>query len=177
MIRSILSAVVIATLATGVFAKDSKELEAAKKEYAQNVAKDPEGARVKLVSTLAKKMGEWAHEFHETGSRKHGDDLQAYSQEAGKHPAPKDSDGKKFAATLLGKWQTTRHDFEFRKNGIYVMLPEDADTPKDKWRIEGNQFIQKQGDVESRYTIVLLDKDYFIYGDKEGTFIMTRVKK
>ena len=84
MIRSTLAALVIAALSTAAFAKDPKELETARKEYEQNAPKEGEAARLKLVSTLAKKMGEWAVEFHDTGSRKHGDDLQAFAKEAAK---------------------------------------------------------------------------------------------
>jgi hypothetical protein len=180
MIRSTLAALVIAALSTGAFAKEPKELEAARKEYEQAKAKDPEAARVKLVTTLAKKMREYAMNFHDTGSRDHDEDFRAYSAEAVKHPAPKDLNGKALAPLLVGKWETTRHDFEYKKNGTYVMLPDEPEAARGKWRIEGNQFIQTEGDAEARYSLIFLDKETLLYSDKsikDSAFILTRMKK
>lgn len=176
MIRLIFSTVAVLTLATGLMAKEPKEVTAAKKEYESAKAKDPEGAREQYANALAKIVAKYTQEFRDTGSREHGEEMQAILVELKKHPAPKDADSKKLSALMTGEWHSTRHEFLYKKNGTYVMLPEDKESPSGKWHIEGNQFSQTEGDVDAHYTIVLLNADYLVYGDKEGVFIMLKAK-
>ena len=176
MIRPLLASLVCLTLATSLMAKEPKGLAAAKKEYEQAKAKDPEGAREQYANALAKIVGKYTEEFRNTGSREHGEEMQALLAELKKYPAPKDADSKKLSALMLGEWHTTRHELLYKKNGTYVMLPEEKESTRGNWSIKGNQFTQTEGDVDAHYTIVLLNADYFVYGDKEGTFLMLKAK-
>lgn len=136
----------------------------------------PDAARVKMLTTIGKKLDQYTKEFRETGSRAHSSQMQALLQEAGKHPAPKDADAKKFTALMPGKWASPRHEYAYKKSGAYVMLPEEKDATQGKWRFKGNQFIQTDGDTDTAYTVILLDKDFFIYRDKDAVFFMSRAK-
>jgi hypothetical protein len=157
-------------------AREPKGMEAARKEYEQAKAKDPEGAREHYANALAKVIAQYTEEFRNTGSREHGEEMQTLLTELKQHPAPKDADSKKLSAFMPGEWHTTRHEFLYKKNGTFVMLPEEKDAERGKWRIEGNQLVQTEGDAEVRYTIVLLNADYLVYGDKDGEFIMIKAK-
>ena len=175
MNRTLILSLTSFLLATNLPANEPKEVTAARKEYEKAQPKD-EAARLRYVTVLANAVHGYVVEFHDTGSRKHGDELQALSKELGQHPAPKDSDSKKLTQLMVGKWETTRHDFIYRKDGTYSMLPIEEGTTSGKWHIEGNQFIQTEGAADARYTITLLNKDCLVYGDKDGVFLMARMK-
>jgi hypothetical protein len=46
-----------------------------------------------------------------------------------------------FSSLLVGKWQSPRHDYLFRADGTWTMLPAEEDgVQSTHGRIEGNQF-------------------------------------
>jgi hypothetical protein len=72
----------------------------------------------------------------------------------------------------VGKWESPRHDYLYRKDGTWSMLPLEPGVTHGKWRIQGNESIESwAGDVAkpARYQIILLDKNYFVFMDAEKT--------
>jgi len=104
-------------------------------------------------------------------------DAFAVDAEVMKHPAPSDpATAKTLAHLILGKWRSPRHDYLFRKDGTWTMLPVEEDgaaNTNGEWQIKGNQFDDSDG---SPYTILLLDADNFIYTDGKYVFYEKRLK-
>jgi len=45
--------------------------------------------------------------------------------------------------TIDGRWTTGRHDYDYKADSTWRMLPTDISTAKDTWRIENHQLIEK----------------------------------
>jgi hypothetical protein len=61
---------------------------------------------------------------------KNADEWQTIDTEIKQHPAPKDSDGKIFSGRLVGKWRSPRHDYLYRDDGSWTMLPGARPLPR-----------------------------------------------
>jgi hypothetical protein len=145
---------------------DKQNLEAAKQEYQQS-SRD-EAARVTCVTKLAQIADRVVSQYRGSGQR--NDELMgAINSELQKHPAPKDIDSKKLSQLLVGKWESPRHTYIFRANGKWG----NEDGPmSSNWRIHGNLLIEDG----SRGTIILLNRDYFIYSSsKDAVLFHSRV--
>jgi hypothetical protein len=95
------------------------------------------------------------------------------------HPAPNDSDGESLSSLFVGKWQSPRHDYLYRADSTWTMLPEGPETTHGTWRIEGNQYfdaatIDPAG--PRQYTIILISKENFVFSDREVVFFEKRLK-
>lgn len=104
---------------------------------------------------------------------------QAIDAEIKQHPAPKDSDSKALSDLLVGKWESPRHDYLYRADGTWTMLPVDPDTTHGTWRIEGNQYFDTAAinpPGTSQYTVILITKRDFVFADQEVVFYETRLK-
>jgi tetratricopeptide (TPR) repeat protein len=146
---------------------EEKELEAARIEFDQAVPTEGEAARLRYVTRLAEIYYRFLKNYWATGD-KSANYATLVNAELKKHPAPTDSDSKKLSQLLIGKWQSPRHVYVFRANGKYG----NEDGPvTSNWRIKGNQLIQDG----SRGTIILLNRDYFIYANGYGVFFHSRV--
>jgi hypothetical protein len=55
------------------------------------------------------------------------------------HPAPGDSDAKALSSLFVGTWESPRHDYLYRADHTWTMLPDDPGTTNGTWRIEGYQ--------------------------------------
>ena len=163
MNRNILSAVLIMTLATGFAAEDPKELLAAKKEFAAAPHPD-EAARQHYITTLAR--------LREKLAKSNGN-WQAVDAELRHHPVPSDADSKALSSLRAGKWKSPRHDYLFRKDGTWTMLPAEPDATRGQWRIEGNRYHEE----DRTYTLILLTNKDLIFTDGQVVFYETREGK
>ena len=75
------------------------------------------------------------------------------------------------SARMPGKWRSPRHDYLYRADGTWVMLPQEADATHGSWKIKGNRLVEETG----AYTIILLDKHSLVYSDGETVFYRTRL--
>ena len=125
-----LAALLTLALATSLVAEEPKELMTAKKEFAQNAHPD-EAARERYVLSLA--------QLREKLARSNGN-WQAVDAEIRKHPTPKDADSTALMKLRLGGWTSPRHDYLYRKDGTWTMLPAEPGATNGKWRLEGNQY-------------------------------------
>lgn len=139
-------------------APDVPGLQAAKAEY--EASSHDETARVRYVTKLAEMSAQLtpkilhnpdvdAKEFYANQAGAIGDELR-------KHPMPRNVDSGKLTQLLIGEWASPRRVYVFRADGTYGA----SDEQRDKWRIAGNEYI----DDVTRGPIILLDRNYFIYG-------------
>jgi hypothetical protein len=143
------------------------EMASAKAAYEKSAPGGEEAARMTYVTKLANLMDGLVAQYRQSGER-HNEEMIALPAEMKKHPAPKNSDSKKLSQLLVGRWASPRHEYVFRKDGKSGM----ADGPMNtRWRIHGNQY----NDGSKDQTIILLDKDYFIFRDGDDVFFHSRV--
>ena len=104
-------------------------------------------------------------------------DWQAIGDEIKQHPAPSDSDSKTLSGLLVGQWESPRHDYLYRADGTWTMLPIEPDITHGTWRIEGNQYfdtVATEPPLKTQYTIILITKKDFVFMDQTNIFYETR---
>jgi hypothetical protein len=114
------------------------------------------------------------------------DEWQTIDAEIMRHPAPRDSDAQALSKMLVGEWASPRHEYIYRSDGTWSMLPEEPDMTHGRWRIEGNHLLDLATDLPfdapaagktHYYTILLLTDHDYAATDGEHVFYMTRTKK
>ncbi|MEO6053553.1 MAG: hypothetical protein ABIP97_06035 [Chthoniobacterales bacterium] len=129
-----------------------------------------EDARVRYVNTLIAMHDEIIPLAHsdkwtpEVSAR-----FEAINNALIKAPMPADSAG--LSELFVGKWQSPRHDYLYRKDGTWTMLPEDKDTTHGTWSIQGNRLINPLP-----YTIIMLNNVDFVFTDGKALFFEKRIK-
>ena|SRR5882724_5541393 len=148
-------------------------LQEAKRDY-EKASHPSEAARSNYITRLVP--------MRQKAARLKTGDWQAADTEIKRHPAPKDSDSKTLSSLLVGKWQSPRHDYLYRADGTWTMLPAEEDgvqSTHGSWRIEGNQFFNTaaiEPPETSQYTIILITKKDFVFTDQTHVFYETRLK-
>jgi len=102
---------------------------------------------------------------------------QAIGAEIKQHPAPNDSDSKTLSGLLVGQWESPRHDYLYRADGTWTMLPIEEGIAHGDWHIEGNQYFDTAATdppLKSQYTIILITKKDFVFTDQTNVFYETR---
>ena len=162
-------------MAAGAFAEDPKELREAKQAYEKASPHPSEADRARYISRLVR--------MREKLARGKGDGWQAVDAEIKRHPAPAESDAQALSKLVVGKWESPRHEYLFKADGVWTMLPEEEDGQKNtngKWKIEGNQYLQSnQPDVSQfdKMTILLLDEKDFVMTDGDNVMYQKRIRK
>jgi hypothetical protein len=117
--------------------------------------------------------------LREEAARLKTDAWQAIDAEIKQHPAPNYTDSKDLASLLIGKWESPRHDYLYRADGTWTMMPVEPDITHGTWRIQGNQYFDT-GATEppetSQYTIILITKQDFVFTDQDVVFYEKRLK-
>ena len=144
-------------------------LEAARSEF--EASSHDEAARVRYVTKLAEMDAQMTpHIMHNPDlatKEAYASEAAAIGEELRKHPMPRNVEASRLSQLLVGEWAGCRHGYTFRADGTYGMIDTDQ---REKWRIDGNEYV----DDVSRGPIILLDRNYFIYGCGEGVTIYTR---
>ena len=110
---------------------------------------------------VAAKIGEW----------------QAIDAEIKQHPLPSSADGKALSALLVGQWQSPRHDYLYKADGTWTMLPDEPDITHGDWHIEGNQYFSTAATdppLKTQYTVILVTKKDFVFMDETYVFYEKR---
>jgi hypothetical protein len=131
-----------------VGARYVRALEEIKRDYGK-ISQPSEAARADYITRLVR--------LREEAVRRNTDALQAIDAEIKQRPAPVVS--KALSSRLVGKWESPRHDYLYRADGTWTMLPEDPNTLHGTWRIEGNQYFDTAAvdpPETSQYTIILI---------------------
>ncbi len=104
-------------------------------------------------------------------------DWLAINAEIKQHPAPPQSDGKALSSLLVGQWKSPRHDYLYRIDGTWTMLPIEDNATHGTWRIDGNQYFDTtatEPPLKLQYTIILITKNDFVFMDQTNIFYETR---
>ena len=109
--------------------------------------------------------------------RQDADKMLAIDKEIMRYPMPTPSDSLALAKLIVGKWTSPRHQYLYRADGTWTMLPEFIEGEKTThgvWRVEGNQFSQGQSNEDaSPETIILLTDTDFVWSTR-GVYYMRR---
>lgn len=123
--------------------------------------------RMRLVRALIKKR----ETFARAGQTRR---WQACDAEIRRHPTPADGDAAALARALVGAWHSPRHDYAYRADGTWIMLPAGEDGTRGRWRIVGNRLEETSGAETTRYTVILLTEKENVVTDGENVFYRTR---
>lgn len=162
----------VVLIAARLSAGEPQQLQKARGNY-EKIPHPSEAARSDYITRLVR--------MRETFARLKTDEWQAIDAEIKRHPAPADSDSKVLARLLAGRWASPRHDYLFRADGTWTMLPEEEDGEKNShghWRIEGNQYFETAAlapATMSQYTIILITEKDFVFADQENVFYEKRL--
>lgn len=173
MNHQVLTAFVAVALATTLSAAEPEELQTARERFQSSSPRPSETDRQRYIVGLAALRAKFAE-------ARRTDDWKAVDAEIRRHPAPKDSDSVALSKTLVGEWASPRHEYVFRSDGAWSMLPAEPGTTHGRWRIEGNQYfdtVALEPPATRQYTIILLTPQDFIFTDGEVVFYETRIKK
>ena len=67
---------------------------------------------------------------------------------------------------MVGRWTTGRHDYDYKSDGTWRMLPADISTTKGTWRIEKHQLIEGTGGR----TIMEASHKQIVLKNEQGTY-------
>jgi hypothetical protein len=150
----------------------SENWASAKKKYEQS--DKSEAARQAYVNTLAAALGREVadHMAGKSGDEARSKRIFAIDAELRLHPAPSNADSKAESALRVGKWQSPRHAYIFRADGAWRFAPEDGSTGG-RWRIEHNRYFED----DRPYTILVSNREFFVYSDAQDVFYEYRVGK
>jgi len=141
-------------------------LQEAKRDY-EKISKRSEAARSDYITRLVRMR------------EKAADEWQAIDAEIKRHLAPTDSNSTRLSSLLVGEWASPRHDYLFRADGTWTMLPVEENVTHGRWHIEGNQYfdtVATDPPETSQYTIILITKKDFVFTDQTHVFYETRLK-
>jgi len=153
-----------------VGARYVRALEEMKRDYGK-ISHPSEAARADYITRLIR--------LSEEATRTSDYTWQAIDAEIKQHPAPNDSNNNVLSILLVGKWESPRHDYLYRADGTWTMLPVDPDITHGTWHIEGNQFFDTAATdppETTQYTIILITKRDFVFTDQERVFYEKRFK-
>jgi hypothetical protein len=145
-------------------------LQQAKRDY-ERISYPSEAARSGYITRLVR--------MRETAAQSKTDEWQAIDAEIKQHPAPSNADSKALSGLLAGQWESPRHDYLYRADGTWTMLPAEESVTHGTWRIEGNQYFDTAAldPLETaQYTIILISKKDFVFMDRTNVFYETRLK-
>jgi hypothetical protein len=96
-----------------------------KRDYGK-ISRRSEAARSDYITRLIR--------LREEAARLKTDAWQPIDAEIRQHPAP--NDGKALSSRLVGKWASPRHDYLYRPDGTWTMLPVEPDITHGTWRMK-----------------------------------------
>jgi hypothetical protein len=150
-------------------AAEPKELSDARQQF-ESLQHPTEADRVRYITRLVR--------LRESFTRRDAEKMFAVDKEVIRHPMPALADPRELAKKIAGKWTSPRHQYLYRADGTWTMLPEFIDGQKSThgiWHVEGNQFSQGQSEADAeRETIILLTSTDFVWSTKAVPYYMRR---
>jgi hypothetical protein len=166
-----MSIIRVATLVAAIgfasltFAQEPKSLTDARLRFEKGTQTEVD--RSKYVTELVR--------LREALAREKDDAWKLVDAEIMRHPVPADSTS--LSKRMIGQWRSPRHDYEYRRNGTWTMLPVEPDTTKGTWRIKDNHVVETNVLGTFQYTILLLTAKDFVETDGQTVFYRTRIEK
>src|SRR5262249_28372315 len=114
--------------------------------------------------------------LRESFTRKDYKKMEAIDAEVVRHPMPSTISTAELRKRISGEWTSPRHNYLYRPDGTWTMLPEVLDgyrATHGVWRIEGNKFFEGLStESESLELIILLTDTDFVRAT--GPYYMRR---
>ncbi len=165
----VLTLLIAIGIASAAMAAEPKELTDARREF-ESLKHPTETDRVRYVTHLVR--------LRESFTRADAETMFAIDKEVIRHPMPMPLEPNELRRRVIGKWTSPRHQYLYRANGTWTMLPEFIDGEKAThgiWRIEGNQFSQGKSEADaSQETIILLNSTDFVWSTRVVPYYMRR---
>jgi hypothetical protein len=132
-----------------------------------------EADRVRYITALVR--------LRESFTRADSDKMTAIDAEVINFPAPEDLDSAALRKRIVGHWTSPRHQYLYRTDGTWTMLPEFIDGEKSThgvWHIEGNKFFQhasvESPKTEQGETIIIVTDTDFVWSTRVAPYYMRR---
>lgn len=149
-----------------------------RKNVQVNLSKE-EQEYIRMVKSLSEKGSARSHAevlvkyfkiFAEKGVKTDAPEFTQSLNALKKITLPADVDSEALTQLMIGHWQSTRHTYIYEKGGRWKVNPA-VGTTEGSWRIKGNQLIKtyEKPTVTKKYTLVLLDPDFYIIKDDMNT--------
>lgn len=106
-------------------------------------------------------------------------EVSTIDEEVKRYPMPSTADSKLLSKLRVGHWESPRHDYLYRSDYSWTMLPVGNDVTHGLWEIEGNKYYDWVPILfPTRYVfkIILLDDRYFVFTDGEHIEYEKRLK-
>jgi len=149
-------------------AAEPQELVDARRKF-DSLQQPTEADRVRYITQLVR--------LRESLTRQDADKMLAIDKEIMRHPMPTPSDSHELAKLIVGKWTSPRHQYLYRADGTWTMLPEfigGEKTTHGVWHVEGHEFSQGQSNADALpETIMLLTATDFVWSTR-GVYYMRR---
>ena len=156
-------------IVSAAVAAEPKELTDARREF-ESLQYPTEADRIHYVTRLVR--------LRETFTRRDAEMMFAIDKEVIRHPMPVPADPHELTKRIVGRWTSPRHQYLYRANGTWTMLPEFINGEKSTagtWSIEGNQFIQSfKNSPGSHEEIILLTATDFVWSIRTAPYYMRR---
>ena len=101
-----------------------------------------------------------------------GDTLNTSKQELermkqlNKHGAVVSKTDDELRRLMVGKWTTGRHEYIYKADGTWRMLPLDISTTKGTWRFENRQLIEESGSL----TCIAVTPRQLVFRNPDGPY-------
>ena len=159
--------------ATMAWAQDDAvppELKTLEARYDQGKLANDEALRKKYIIELMNLRFKLVKEGKDT--------WQAVDSEMIRHPGPAPGDPQ-WTKFLPGTWYSSRHDYLYKKDGTWTMLPADPDATQGTWVIHGNQLTEEVPGMDAAgnkppETIILINDHLFITTSDNRVFYEKR---
>jgi hypothetical protein len=165
-VTALLIAIGIVSLAKG---DEPKQLTAARREF-ESLQHPTETDRIRYITRLVR--------LRDSFTRLEADKMMAIDKEVIRHPMPVPSDPNELVKRIAGKWTSPRHQYLYRADGTWTMLPEFEDGHRAThgiWRVERNQFSEGISEADASHeTIILLTATDFVWSTRKSPFYMRR---
>jgi hypothetical protein len=122
--------------ATQLIAQEPRQLIELRRAF-ESLARSTEADRVRYITRLVR--------LRESFTRADYKQIEAIDTEVIKYPMPSDVNSADLRKHLVGQWTSPRHNYLYRADGTWMMLPEFVDgmqATHGVWRIERNRFFQ-----------------------------------
>ena len=168
--KAALAIILLAAVAPFLEAETPPELSALEAKYSPALAAHDELGREAYILDLAKLR----FRLIAQGS----DGWQAVDSKIIHLPVPHDSDSAALSKLRVGEWHSARHDYQYNLSATWRMNNAPEDTTHGTWLIKGSQYMEtfatENGTSATTYTLILVDKENFIFTDGAHLFFEKR---
>ena len=115
-------------------------------------------------------------------ARRHDENaVTAIDSEVKRYPLSPPANSTSLSRLMVGRWDSPRHQYLYKPNHTWTMLPVLRGVTQGAWDIQGNQYVDWVPSIypsKFSFTIILLDHKYCIFTDNaDAVFYMNRASR